>query len=61
MIQKHKTLCEYKHAHDIEILLHSAGCHQGSCKAHQAGNQKSWSDIPTLMKINFNSFQLLYR
>ena len=58
MIQKQKTLCEYKHAHDIKILLHSAGGHQETCKAHQAGNQKSWSDISL---INFNSFQILYR
>ena len=28
------------HMYDIE-MLHSAGGHQGSRKAHQAGNQKS--------------------
>ena len=27
------------HMHDIETLLYSAGGHQGSRKAHPAGNQ----------------------
>ena len=39
MTQQQKILCKYKNAHDIVRLLHSAGGHQGSCKAHQAGNQ----------------------
>ena len=29
-----------RNAHNIETLLYSAGGHQESCKAHQAGNQK---------------------
>ena len=35
-----KTFCKYQYSHDIETLLHSAGGHQGSRKAHQADNQK---------------------
>ena len=39
MIQEQKTLCKYRNAYNIETLMHSAGGHQGSPKAHQAGNQ----------------------
>ena len=31
--------CKYQHSHDIDTLLHFAGGHQGSRKAHQADNQ----------------------
>ena len=34
-----KTFCKYQYSHDIETLLHSAGGHQGSRKAHQADNE----------------------
>ena len=37
MTQEQKTLCKYKSTHNIITLLHSAGGHQGSRKAHQAG------------------------
>ena len=30
----------------IKALLHPAGGHQGSHKAHQAGNQKEWKYFP---------------
>ena len=35
-----KTFCKYQYSHDIEALLHPAGGHQGSRKAHQANNQE---------------------
>ena len=41
MIQEQKTICKYKNAPDIETLEYSAGGHQGSSKAHQAGNQEA--------------------
>ena len=40
-----KTFCKYQYSHDIETLLHSAGGHQGSRKAHQADNQKNMQEI----------------
>ena len=40
-----KTFCKYQYSHDIETLLHSAGGHQGSRKAHQADNQKTCNKL----------------
>ena len=40
MIQEQKkNFVNTRNADNIETLLHSAGGHHGSSKAHQAGNQ----------------------
>ena len=58
MMHVEKTLRKYKNAHDIETLLHSAGVHQGSRKAHQAGNmfqrQTHMLSLTVLAKRIFN-------
>ena len=40
MIQEQKHFVDTRNVHKIETLLHCAGGHQGSRKAHQAGSQK---------------------
>ena len=58
-----KTFCKYQYSHDIETLLHSAGGHQGSRKAHQADNQVlyiySWNSLCRLLSICCHWFDVM--